>query len=352
MPDTSNNADEPLEPSDDLLEPVEERGRWERLQPWIAAFLLIVASGNLIRVPYYSLGPGPASDVLELVRVDGIQTHPSEGDLLLTTASISTGALNAFEYLWVLADPTLELVPSAQIQPPGTSERDVARQNLQAMDDSKLSAEHAAYAALGFRRLQAARILSVAPDTAASGVLQPNDLVLRFNGQPVHGPGRLAYLIGRTRPGQRVGVFIARDGERKQLSLTVGKDDEGKPRLGVSLLNAYYPRVEVDIDTRRIGGPSGGLVFALALVELLGSEDLTRGRTIAVTGTIGLVDGVGVVGPIGGIQEKIVGAAEAGAELFIVPKENEQAALEAAPDGLRIVGVATLEEAITALRAD
>lgn len=350
MPDEPWNAADAIPPSED--DGVETSpGRWQRTQPWIAALVLIVASGNLIRVPFYSLGPGPATDVLELVEVDGIETYPSAGDLLLTTASISSGSLTVFEYLWTLADPNLETIPADRIVPPGTSDEEQDAENLRAMEASKLEAEHAAYQALGYERIQAVKILSVLPDGASAEVLKPGDLILDFDGIRLKGPGKLVRAIGEHAPGDTVEARLIRKGRLKDVTLTIG-EVEGQPRLGVTLLPAYRPSVEVHIDTQRIGGPSGGLVFALALVELLDEEDLIRDRTIAVTGTIQLVDGIGVVGPIGGIGEKIRGAAAVGAELFIVPKQHEAEALALAPDGLRVVGVSTLLEAIEALRAN
>lgn len=351
MIDDPPSAADLLEPpaEDASAEPA-ERSRFDRLRPWLAAAILIVASGNLIRVPYYSIGPGPATDVLDIVRVDGTEIYPSKGDLLLTTASISSRSLSFFEYLWVLVDPNLELIDSDLIVPPGTSDQQQDEENLRAMESSKLEAEHAAYAALGYRQISAVRILDVSTEGASNGLLEPGDLVLRFDGIRMRRPQQLVNAIGRRAPGDEVEVVVERDGEHVAVTITLGEID-GQPRLGVTLLPAYRPSLEVSIDTQRIGGPSGGLVFALALVELLDDEDLTRGRTIAVTGTISLQDGVGVVGPIGGVQEKIRGALEVGAEILLVPLENEQAALEAAPPELKVIGVGTLQDAIEALRA-
>ena len=77
-------------------------------------------------------------------------------------------------------------------------------------------------------------------------------------------------------------------------------------------------------------------------------EDITRGRFIAGTGTLA-VDGT--VGPIGGIRDKVVAAGEAGAEVFLVPAEN-MAELEGVDAGdMRLVPVATFDEARRALEA-
>lgn len=93
------------------------------------------------------------------------------------------------------------------------------------------------------------------------------------------------------------------------------------------------------------GGPSGGLVFSIGLVELLTEKDLLTHRHIAGTGTINVR---GVVGPIGGINEKIASARKAGATLFFAPVENAEE-IANVPAGIKVVTVATLAQAISYL---
>lgn len=93
------------------------------------------------------------------------------------------------------------------------------------------------------------------------------------------------------------------------------------------------------------GGPSGGLVFSIGLVELLTQKDLLTHRHIAGTGTINIR---GVVGPIGGINEKIASARKAGATLFFAPVENAEE-IAHVPAGIKVVTVATLAQAISYL---
>ena len=78
---------------------------------------------------------------------------------------------------------------------------------------------------------------------------------------------------------------------------------------------------KVKIDSHEIGGPSAGLMFTLEIYNQLVEDDLTRGHEIAGTGTI---NEKGEVGPIGGIQQKVVAASDAGAEVFFAPNEKVQ----------------------------
>lgn len=107
------------------------------------------------------------------------------------------------------------------------------------------------------------------------------------------------------------------------------------------------------LDTKKIafkvgetGGPSGGLVFSIGLVELLTEQDLLQGRHIAGTGTI---TQRGVVGPIGGINEKIMSAKKVGATIFFAPVDNAEE-ISNVPKGIKVVTVATLAQAVNYLR--
>ncbi len=74
--------------------------------------------------------------------------------------------------------------------------------------------------------------------------------------------------------------------------------------------------------------------------------NLTGGMTIAGTGEI---EADGTVDPIGGIQQKLVGARRAGATTFLVPAANCSEASAAVPSGLRLVKVTSLAQAVGAL---
>ena len=100
------------------------------------------------------------------------------------------------------------------------------------------------------------------------------------------------------------------------------------------------------VSLKNTGGPSGGLIFSLGLVELLAPENLLQGRKIAATGTISKS---GAVGAIGGVQEKIVAARAAGVELLFISRENCDE-ISGEVDGLKVIAVSTLEEAYLALK--
>ena len=102
---------------------------------------------------------------------------------------------------------------------------------------------------------------------------------------------------------------------------------------------------DLSIDVEKVGGPSGGMIFTLAVIELLTKENLLNGRTVAGTGTI---SEDGTIGPIGGIDEKLIAAKRAGVDLFLAPMEN-CSELSSIPEGITVAAVGTIDEAVAAL---
>ena len=95
-----------------------------------------------------------------------------------------------------------------------------------------------------------------------------------------------------------------------------------------------------------MGGPSAGLVLAVAIVDKLSPGEATGGTRVAGSGTI---RPDGTVGPIGGIRHKIRAAHDAGVSEFLVPAANCAEAVQGPPEGVRLIEVETLEGALEAL---
>jgi PDZ domain-containing protein len=121
---------------------------------------------------------------------------------------------------------------------------------------------------------------------------------------------------------------------------------QNEPELAPYLQSGELNNKLIKFDLPNTGGPSGGLIFALGIVEKLNKAQLVNGRLIAGTGTI---NKKGEVGPIGGIEDKLIGAKRAGATLFIAPIDN---CIDIAniPSGLQVVAVSTLAQAVTLLK--
>lgn len=316
-----------------------------------ALLVLLGVLGVTLQVPLVALGPGPTFDTLgsvdgaEVVAVDGRPVYPTAGHLNMTTVTV-TDQLTAAAALgsWFAGDRGV--VPRATVFPPGKTAEQVERENAAQFTASEVNAELAAMTLLQVpTRVVVAQLV---PDSPAAGVLQVGDELVTVAGKPVATPAAVSDALAGTAPGQRVEVTYRRAGEQRTGQVVLGASpDRGQGLLGLN--PGIDPRDgDIRISLGDVGGPSAGLMFALAVVDKLTPGDLTGGRFVAGTGVI---TGDGAVQPIGGIQFKMRAARDAGATQFLVPAANCAQAVGDAPDGLALVRVADLAGAVAALDA-
>lgn len=309
-----------------------------------------VLGATLAQVPYVALGPGPTFDTLgvsadgtPVISIDGREVFPTEGQLDLTTVGVDP-QLTLFEALvsWVDADQAV--VPRDTVYPPGQSDDQVDAANAEAMVASQSSATSAA---LDYLEVPVeVSVRAVGDGLPADGVLEQGDELTAVDGQPVTSPRTLRALIGEREPGAPVVIGYSRDGRTGEAEIITASSGEAEPRAVIGIeTDVAYP-FNVTIALEDVGGPSAGLMFALGIVDKLTPGALTDGRYVAGTGEI---DPEGAVGAIGGILQKLDGARGKGATVFLVPADNCTEALRDVPDGLQLVRVATLTDAVTAL---
>jgi PDZ domain-containing protein len=104
----------------------------------------------------------------------------------------------------------------------------------------------------------------------------------------------------------------------------------------------------ITLDVKNTGGPSGGMIFTLGVIEELTPQDLLQGRKVAGTGTIDLT---GKVGPIGGIDEKLIAAQRVGVTVFLAPRSNCPE-ITSVPKGITVFAISTIDDAVKALSAN
>jgi PDZ domain-containing protein len=241
-------------------------------------------------------------------------------------------------------DSEVSVVPEETVYPPGRSEQETRDANRQAFLTSEEAAEAAALAELGYPVKVVVRGLS--DDSPAEGQLQEGDAIESVAGRPTPDLATLDAVLASIPGGTTVPVAYTRLGQPGTAMVTTrAADDEGS-LLGVLVQAQPAAPFDVDIAVGDVGGPSAGLMLSLGILDLVGDTDLTGGATVAGTGTI---DATGEVGPIGGIQLKMIAAQKIGAKLFLVPADNCADALAAPQPGLTLARVSDLDQALTAL---
>jgi PDZ domain-containing protein len=328
----------------------------------ITAFVAVVliALAAIVPVPYVKLSPGPTTNTLgaingvSLINIEGRETYPTEGNLNLTTVKVLGGPGQRLDVLSAIGgwlDPDVAVVPEESVFPPGTTREQVREENAEEMALSQNNAAVAALRALDIPVGEYVVVQAIAEGAPSVGKLRAADEVLAIDGTPTPTPDAVVDAITAHEPGDDVEVTVRRDGaERTETVTTTASERGGETVAAIGIVAAADFRLPftVEIALEDVGGPSAGLMFALGIVDKLTPGPLTGGRFVAGTGTI---DPAGNVGPIGGIEQKVVAAREAGATVFLTPAANCEAGKGAAPDGLRLVRVETLDGAMAALEA-
>lgn len=308
-------------------------------------------AGAVVSVPFVALGPGPTYDTLgnaagsPVIRIKGERTFPTSGELRMTTVSL-TDEVTLFGALGLWMSGRYALAPREEYFPPGESDEQIKKENVQQFKNSQSNAEVAALRELGYPvKVLAKEIVSGSP---ADRVLAAGDRLLVVNGKKISRSEDVRQALAGTRPGQKISLTFQHGGKAERtVELTLAKrDDREEGFIGLQPVDTADVPFTVDITLEDVGGPSAGLMFALAIVDRLTPGDLAGGTHIAGTGEI---TDRGEVGPIGGITFKLAAAKDAGAQVFLVPAGNCGEAVAAAPDGLSLVKVGTLDEAISAL---
>ncbi len=323
--------------------------------------LLIAAVGTaaalavcvLIPVPYVILSPGPTLNTLgkdssghPLITIAGHRTYPTSGHLNLVTVSAQGGPGDTFNIFAALAawlNPQDAVVPADELYPPGQSQQQTQQQDTQEMTGSQQTATSAALEELHIPYQVV--VAQAEQGYPAYHVLRAGDVISAVDGRAVTGQTSLSNLINAYPAGTTLTLTILRKGKTDQLKLAT-KEVDGARLIGV-VVSFKFP-FPVTISVGDIGGPSAGLMFALGIIDKLTPMDLTGGKFIAGTGEI---TAGGQVQPIGGIQQKMVGARDAGATIFLTPAANCPDTKGAVPAGLRLVKVSTLAQAVTYLEA-
>lgn len=336
------------------IEELEQESR--SLPRWPAAVLVsFVMLGALIigawqvNLPYFALSPGPVSDVQDLIEVEGEPVYVPSGDLYMLTVSLQE--VNVFEFAQGWIDPSIDLVERERIRPADQSPDEFRRANREAMDDSKNTAISVALQYLGYEvsdRGEGVLVRAVLEDTPADGVLQSGDVITAVDGVPVTIRDDGINAIVAHEIGDVVTLEVDRDGETRDVDVTLVEHttEPGRPMVGFQA-DTYNRELvfpfDISIDSQNVGGPSAGMMYSLTIIDLLTEGDLAHGNVVAGTGTI---NSDGTVGAIGGVRQKVVAAQAAGARYILVPNDNFAEAITMQDEGVEIYGVGTLDEAV------
>jgi Lon-like protease len=331
--------------------------------------IIVLLALSLYRLPYYIEKPGMAHELEPIVKVKG--GYHEKGKLMLTTVQLSKA--NIYDYLLAKINKYDDIVPPDEIKDKNQTEEEYNVYQLYLMESSKHNAIQVAFkkANKPYHFIyKGVYVLDVYPKMPAAKVLKPGDQIVRVANHTFASSDQFIHYVSKKNAGDTINVTYLRNDSEKtgKIELAKFKDAGGKIGMGIGLVDnrELISQPTVTLKTDEIGGPSAGLMFSLEIYNQLTKKDITKGYSIAGTGTI---DPDGTVGRIGGIDKKVVAADKEGAEIFFAPddeitpemknedpkiKTNYKEALAAARDigtKMKVVPIKTFDDAIAYLNA-
>jgi PDZ domain-containing protein len=339
---------------------------------WLILLTVVVMAS--VRIQRWEIAPGEAMTVSSRIGFmpakegDAVpQRYVADNGIRFVTAF--GGQLSILDSVLGWLDPYVRVDTYTEHfgeQTPTSSRR----LGFQAMTGAKQVAEYVAMSKVGLEAsLKEGPILieqvicqDAPAENSACVNLQVGEQITHIDGVPTPTLSLLAVQMKNRKVGESVVLTVLpyvapnEETERKPkkvtVTLMVSPDDE-RAIVGFIPADTRVTSLpfDVNISTADIGGPSAGLAFTLALLDELTEGNLMGKGRVAATGTM---DENQNVGAIGALEQKAVAVRDAGVTLFLVPAgqspEEMKAARAAAGSELRIVQVATLDDALKELR--
>jgi len=315
---------------------------------------IVVCFSSFYTLPYYVSRPGMAKELHTVIDVDN--GYEEDGTFMLTT--VRMGKANLIFYLIAKFNKYYELYHVDSVKGEDETDEEYNTRQLYYMENSQENALQVAFKHANKPyevEYNGVYVLNVYEGLPSYGKLKPGDRIYKIDDVSLESSESFIKYVQQKKEGDMVKVFYVRNGVEQYTNITIKiLPETDKPGLGITLVDdkEVTTTPKVKINTEEIGGPSAGFMFSLEIYNQLVPEDITKGYKIAGTGTI---SEDGTIGRIGGIEQKIVAADDAGAEIFFAPNEggskdsNYRVAVETAKDigtNMKIVPVDTFEDAI------
>lgn len=332
--------------------------RFAFIARWVGLGIVLALLLAAFTVPVNAViqSPGPTWNLLSEAKVSGAPTYAVDGALRMTTVAVR----GCPGYPVTVADlmraglrSDERVVDRESVCPRELSEEDIERSAQAQFASSEQAAYLAAMRYLGKDVTYTLTLAGLADGQSAE--LKEGD-VLRALALPdgqrvaVSSMEALQAALATVSAETQLQLVVERKGTEVSVPLTTmpAEDRVSGSRLGVLLTISGSSDVDVELSVADVGGPSAGMMVALSIIDSLTPGAMTGGKDIAGTGTI-TIDGT--VGPIGGIAQKLHGAAEAGSSAFLAPEGNCDEVVGNTPEGLSVYAVGTLTEAVEAVEA-
>lgn len=301
-------------------------------------------------VNYYIVTGGGISDVGERISIE--DGYKSKGSFNLSYVSELRGTVLTYGLSYVIPSWDRDSMDDYKYSEDDNYD-DIEFRGMLDLKSANGSAIKTAYTLAGREYKEvSSKIYVVGTFDEYETNFEVQDEILSVDGKEFETTEEYSSYIQKFKSGDYVNVKVRRNDKEKEIKCKL-YEEEGRKLFGVVLQisKEYETEPEVDFDFNSgESGPSGGLITTLEIYNRLVKDDITKGLTIAGTGT---VDDLGNVGSIGGVRYKIMGAAAGDADVFLVPAgKNYKEAVKVKKEkklDILVIGVSTVEEAIEKL---
>lgn len=289
------------------------------LNNWL--FLVIIIGLNLlfwVDLPYVIYAPGGAINVEN--RINANTEYDSEGKLQMAYVSMIRGSVPFLLASYVI--PNWDIEPKSDLTLEDESIADMIKKDKLYLQESIDNATMASLSLLN-KDFQIYKIHNtvIYVDKKADTKLKLYDEIIKADDKEITSLNDYKTIVESHLDGDLINLLVLRNGKEKNITIKVYNTEAGL-KTGISLVTTYDLKSSENIQIKSKeteSGPSGGLMMALGIYNILTKEDITKGKNIVGTGTI---DADGNIGEIGGVKYKLIGAVKKKADIFICPEEN------------------------------
>lgn len=265
----------------------------------------------------YIESPGSADNLKAYVTVKGHPDH-RKGSFMIT--SVYMQQARPVTWLWAKLTPytTLESAKSVTGGQSGRTFDKVQNFYMQSAINEAIAVAYKAAHKSVKKHYLGIYVLQVQKSSKFRHDVKVGDTITKVDNRHFnHAQGYQKYIAKR-KVGSPLSVTYLHNGHVKTATHRLVRIATGHAGIGIILTDnvKVHTKIPVSVHPGQLGGPSGGLMFALQIYSQLTNQNLRRGQKIAGTGTI---NPDGSVGEIGGIDKKVVAAHKAGAKIFFSP---------------------------------
>lgn len=279
---------------------------------------IILISLVVIKLDYQVYAPGGLLNLDSKIKIEN--SYKSKGSLNLTYVRGYKG--NIIFVLMSYVMPSWDLIKNEDIRYENETEEDIVSRNKVYLSDVNKNAVYVSYKKLGYdASLSEKGVIVLSKTEYANTNLKTGDIIISVNNIKINNTDELINIISSLNDGQKISLNVLRDSKEEECYAVLKKVDN-TVMIGIAIETETELVSDPDVTfkfKKNEMGPSGGLMTALKIYDMLTEEDITKGYKISGTGTISKE---GMVGKIDGIKYKLAGAVKNKSQIFICPSEN------------------------------